>query len=92
MIYKIHQDSSNAGKHRNLVECEVLNDWGAANQFRNKFQGELLRAGLHLKVPANKGTNIDDEDDDDDENTDTESYFNAFNQLGDGDAIDLDQG
>ncbi len=52
MVYKKRTGGSR-GRRENLIECEVISDWGAADQFRSHFQNELQRSGLSLTVPAN---------------------------------------
>lgn len=43
------------------MECEVLEDWKAANEFRNRFKKDLLAtAGSRLEVPGNKGGHQDE--------------------------------
>jgi len=84
MVYK--QKEKTGGRRKNhLVECEVINDWGAADQFRSHFQSELRRSGLSLQVPSNhRNLSLFEPD----EYLETEEEAQTIP----GDIIDLDQG
>ena len=83
MVYK-EKDKKGIRRKANLLECEVINDWGAADQFRSHFQNELKRSGLTLQVPSNHvNQSLLFEKDE---------YLESEAETVSGDMIDLDQG
>jgi len=51
MVFKVKK-AKKLHRRDKLVECEVINDWEAADQFRSQFQTELNKFNLKLQVPA----------------------------------------
>ncbi|CAL8115534.1 unnamed protein product [Orchesella dallaii] len=53
LIYKVGEGKASGREIMTLLECEMINEWGAADQFRNHFREDLRRAGVNLEVPPN---------------------------------------
>lgn len=89
--------STKSKKHKKLklLECEIINDWNGADQFRSNFKKELREAGLLLSVPNNyfNFTHFQNDDfmeyydDDDNEDHDDELQKEKGDNLSD--SIDL---
>ncbi|XP_035702681.1 uncharacterized protein LOC110850584 isoform X1 [Folsomia candida] len=91
LIYKLNYGTMTGSKHRKLVECEVINDWKAGNEFRSQFRRELVAQGLqNLGVPANR--HVGDDEDSDDLIMAQLLDESSSNSLPDVEPIDLNQG
>lgn len=53
LIYKLGKGRGSGKEVMKLVECEIVNDWGSADQFRHRFQEDLHQSGVSLEVPPN---------------------------------------
>lgn len=90
LVYKVGPGRASKREIMRLVECEMIDDWGSADQFRNHFREDLIREGTTLKVPpnhfdflksGNKSTGFDEEG----------SSLEEM-EVADGDVFELDQG
>lgn len=53
LIFKLGEGRASRKQVMKLLECEMINDWGSADQFRTHFREDLTRAGTNLPVPPN---------------------------------------